>query len=479
MKTSTVFHINEGKIKFLQMANGHKKLVTALDVLDIAQQGDEAIIQTLVSFLKQKKINFNNGQVSIVVPRSWVILRLLHLPSHQEDEIRSMIDLQIGEYIPYAREDVELDFQILSKTPDGYSKVAVVIIPQEIAMRYWTIFNQAKIPVHRMTISSVGLWLWYQQQPGLSDKPAAVFDLDMNSSEICLCCKTHMMASREIPIGFDQIQKDGYEEILKQWELTQNTISDKVFEKNTSVYLMMTTDKNSGLSNELKRLNEGLLVKEIYLTKELTLKKGLQWPQAIIEEGISLAALAGIACCSMNIPVDLVPKSIKESKNKRLLKRQLIVLSIWFTTGLISLGFALGMGYFKKNMELARLEEALAETKHESASVKKQLQKIHDIEDIIKKRLIFSNLVEKITPLLAPEMYLVNISISEKNTLSFQGLTQKSTAINQFQSDLVNTHDFSDVKLEYVNKRMTQQGEIDYFKMTCIINSSGDKNEKT
>ena len=69
-------------------------------------------------------------------------------PSQKQDEIRSMIDLQVGSRIPYSREEVEIDFQILSKTADGYSKVAVVIIPQEIAMRYWKIFSDAKIPVH-------------------------------------------------------------------------------------------------------------------------------------------------------------------------------------------------------------------------------------------------------------------------------------------------------------------------------------------
>ena len=58
-----------------------------------------------------------------------------------------MIDLQVGSRIPYNREEVEIDFQILSKTADGYSKVAVVIIPQELAMRYWKIFSDAKVPV--------------------------------------------------------------------------------------------------------------------------------------------------------------------------------------------------------------------------------------------------------------------------------------------------------------------------------------------
>ncbi len=130
-------------------------------------------------------------------------------PSQKQDEIRSMIDLQVGNRIPYSREEVEIDFQILSKTADGYAKVAVVIIPQEIAMRYWKIFSDSKIPVHGITISSIGLWLLYQQQPDLSDKPGAIFDLDVNHSEICLCYKTHWLTSREIPVGFSKCSRMG------------------------------------------------------------------------------------------------------------------------------------------------------------------------------------------------------------------------------------------------------------------------------
>ena len=196
MKSNVVFSIREGRIVFLQVAGSGKKLVTGVDVINTNLQGDVQISETLRAFIKTRKLNFSESRVTILVPRSRAILRYMTFPSQNPDEIRSMIDLQVGSRIPFTREEVEIDFQVLSKTADGYSKVAVVIIPQDIAMRYWKIFTDAHIPVNSMTISTIGLWLLYRYQPDMSHKLGAIFDLDIDHAEICLCYKTHWLISR-------------------------------------------------------------------------------------------------------------------------------------------------------------------------------------------------------------------------------------------------------------------------------------------
>jgi len=474
MKANAVFHIGEGMIKFLQVSSGSKKTVTAVDVLNIEKQNDQEISQALIAFVKKKKINLKDCRVTVLVPRSRVILRHMVFPSQNEAEIRSMIDLQVGSRIPYVREEVEIDFQVLSKSADGYSKVAVVIIPQDIAMRYWDIFSRAKITVHRMTISSIGLWLLYQQQkPNLSEKPGAIFDLDINHSEICVCYKAHWLTSREIPIGFEQMQKDGYETILKQWELTQNDPTrDKIMGTVDSVFLVSTANRAYALGIEMGKLEGTLTVKEILLPQILPLAKGVKWPELMLEEGASVASLAGIALSNEIPPIDLVPTAVRKEQEKQVHQKQIILGGLWAVVALISLGMALGMGFFRKNLELSKLDTTLGDAKHQAFGVEKEVKKINDIESIIRTRLIFSNLASIVYRLLPPQIYLVNIVISDNNTLSFEGVATNSLSINQFQQDMVHTKSFSNVNLDYVNKRVVQDGEVDYFKITCTFNSA-------
>lgn len=470
MKTNAVFHISEGMIKFLQVSGTHKKFVSAVDVINIDKQTDAQTSKTLSAFIKERKLNFTDSKVTVLIPRARVILRNMVFPSQSQDEIRSMIDLQIGSHIPYTREEVEIDFQILSQTADGYSKVAVVIVPQEIVMRYWKIFLDSKIPVHRITISSVGLWLLYRQQPDLSDKLCAIFDLDVNHSEICLCDKTHWLNSREIPIGFVQMQNDGYAQIIKQWELTQvNTTSEKLSGAVEKVYLACSVNRAYALGIEMAKIQNDLTIKEIILTQTLSLAHGLQWPKLMLEDGASVASLAGIAFSPETPPIDLIPRAARHAQEQHTYHRQLVILGIWVTAALISLGLALGVGFFKKNVELARLEGQLRDTKRGVLTVENQLKEIHDIEGMIKDRLIFSDLAREINRLLPIQVYLVNITISNGNTLSLQGVSSNTVEINQFQQDMVNSRSFSNVSLDYVNKRVTQQGEVDYFKITCTL----------
>lgn len=472
MKYNTVFHISEGMIKFLQVSGTQKKIVTAVDVINIDKQSDAQISQTLSGFIKLKKLNFADNRVTVLLPRSRAILRNMVFPSQKEEEIRSMIDLQVGSRIPYVREEVEIDFQILSKTADGYSKVAVVIIPQEIAMRYWKIFTDSKIPVHGITISSIGLWFLYQQQPDLSHKPGAIFDLDVDHSEICLCYKEHWLTSREIPVGFVQMQQDGYVEILKQWELTQNNTSgEKLTGAVESVYLASTANRAYALGIEMAKMQSELTIKEILLTQNITLARGVQWPKLMTDDGVSVASLVGIAFSSQIPPIDLIPRSVRHAQGQRAYNRQLVFLGIWVTLALVSLGLALGMGYFKKNVQLASLEDQLRETKKEAFTIDNKLQKVYDIEGMIKGRLIFSDLAREIYRLLPDQVYLVDIVISDGNTLSLQGMSSNSVEINQFQKDMVESQSFSNVSLDYVNKRITQEGEVDYFKITCTLRS--------
>jgi len=473
MKSNVVFSIREGRIIFFQGVAAPKKLVTAVDVIDTANQSDAQISQTLSAFIKLRKLKFTESRVTIVIPRSRAILRYMVIPSQRPDEIRSMIDLQVGSRIPYSREEVEIDFQVLSNTADGFAKVAVVIIPQETAMRYWKIFSDSKVPVHGITISSIGLWLLYQQLPDVTDKLGAIFDLDVDHSEICLCTKEYWLTSREIPIGFVQMQQEGYEEFLKQWELTQNNTSiEKLTAAVGQVYLVSSANRAYALGNEMAKAQSDLTIKEVLLTQMLGLERGLQWSKLMTDDGVSVASLAGIAFSPQQPPIDLVPRVVRQAQEKRVYNRRLVILGIWATMALIFSGLALGVGVFKKIIQLAHIEDQLRDTKHEASGVQDQLQKIYDIEGVIKNRLIFSDLAREINRLLPAQAYLVSIIISDGGaSLSLQGVASNSVEINQFQKGMVESKVFSNVSLDYVNKRITQQGEIEYFKIACTLHS--------
>jgi Tfp pilus assembly protein PilN len=278
------------------------------------------------------------------------------------------------------------------------------------------------------------------------------------------------LTSREIPVGLAQMKQDGYAEILKQWEMTQmNTGSEKLTGPLDPVYLASTANLPVELGTEFAKMQDNLAVKELHLTQSLPLFRGVRWPGLMTDEGVSVAALAGIAFSPELVPIDLIPRVVRKIQEQHAYQRQLVIAGAWVAAALVSLGLSLGIGFFWKNVQLAHVEKELRDIKHDTSVVDSQLQKVYDIEGMIKNRLVFSDLARDIYSLLPAQVYLVSISISEGNTLSLQGVSSNSVEINQFQKDMVNSQNFIHVNLDYVNKRVTAQGEVDYFKITSTF----------
>ena len=131
MKSTIVFHISQGMIKFLQVTGIQKKTITAFEVIAIDQLTDAQISQRLSVLIKQQHLRWREARVVVLIPRTRSILRYMTLPSHQESELRAMIDLQVVSHIPYAREEVEIDFQVLTKPPTVIQKLSLSSFPMK------------------------------------------------------------------------------------------------------------------------------------------------------------------------------------------------------------------------------------------------------------------------------------------------------------------------------------------------------------
>ena len=115
IKSITTVEISETHIKVLQAAlSGRGPAVSFCATADIARLSDEEIAKQL-SKTGNTRFRLKSNLIVGIIPRQSALFRYLTLPSHDERELRSMVDLQIISHIPYSREDVVVDFLILEK----------------------------------------------------------------------------------------------------------------------------------------------------------------------------------------------------------------------------------------------------------------------------------------------------------------------------------------------------------------------------
>jgi type IV pilus assembly protein PilM len=168
--------------------------------------------ELIKELFKQHKIN--TKQVATAVPMREAIIRIIPVPAElDEQELRDMVLIhEAGMYLPYPREEVDLDYQKLGyfMDEDGIEKVNVLLVAtkREVTDLYLEIFQQAELQIDVLEINSFALIRTIKEQlRQFGSKEAVVLvDIEFDSTEIAIIVEGVPQFSRTVPIGTYQMR---------------------------------------------------------------------------------------------------------------------------------------------------------------------------------------------------------------------------------------------------------------------------------
>ncbi len=161
--------------------------------------------------LKQNRINAK--EVITAVPMREAIIRMIPVPAElDEEELKDMIMVhEAGMYLPYPREEVDLDYVKLGyfMDEDGIEKVNVLLVAtrREVTDLYLEIFEQAELKIKVLDVNSFALIRTIKEQlRQFSSREAVVLvDIEFDSTEIAIIVEGVPQFSRTVPIGTYQM----------------------------------------------------------------------------------------------------------------------------------------------------------------------------------------------------------------------------------------------------------------------------------
>lgn len=153
-------------------------------------------------------------QVATAVPMREAIIRIIPVPQELDDqELRDMVlNHEASLYLPYPREEVDLDYQKLGffTDEDGISKVQVLLVAtrKEVTDTYLDTFRQAGLEVDILEINSFALIRTIREQlrQFTPQEAAVLVDIEFDSTEIAIIVDGVPQFSRTVPIGTYQLQ---------------------------------------------------------------------------------------------------------------------------------------------------------------------------------------------------------------------------------------------------------------------------------
>jgi len=97
---------------------------------DVVTDGNIANLDQVSDALKRawKRLGSRNRHVALALPAAMVITKKIIVPSGQkEEDLELTVEAEANQYIPFALDEVNLDFQVLGPAPNNPEEVALLI----------------------------------------------------------------------------------------------------------------------------------------------------------------------------------------------------------------------------------------------------------------------------------------------------------------------------------------------------------------
>lgn len=171
-----------------------------------------AMAELIRATLEENKIKVR--QVATSVTGREAVTRLIPVPAELDDnELRDMVlNQEAGLYLPFPREEADVDYQKLGffVDDDGIEKVRILLAAtrREVTDTYISTFEEANLSINVLEINSFALirTISSQLQQFTPQESVAIADIGFESTEIAIVMDGVPQFSRTVPIGTYQVQ---------------------------------------------------------------------------------------------------------------------------------------------------------------------------------------------------------------------------------------------------------------------------------
>lgn len=204
----TAIEFTESEIKLLQLRRVKNSLIIQhlLNTPLPKEEESNEISKNITASKIQELIKNNNVKVkyvNFIIPKNYVTVHLVSLPSSDQDEINQMIQFEARRHIPFNPErHIVSDYTMSIDGVEG-AKVLFSAIDEPIINTYLEIAQKANLKLRNIHTSSVCSFntITVKHKELLSDKNVVIIDVGWSSSDITIANNGIVLYMRSAPIG--------------------------------------------------------------------------------------------------------------------------------------------------------------------------------------------------------------------------------------------------------------------------------------
>ena len=234
-KTPPLFgmDISSSSIKMVEMVDAGKgqqrveRYVVEASPKDAVVDGNITNLEAAVEAVQKgwKKLATRTKNVAIALPTASVITKTIIVPAGlRDEELELQVETEANQYIPFALEEVNLDFQVVGPAPSGPEEVQVLIAAsrKEKVEDRVAVCEAAGLKAVVMDVESYAMLASFNlirkqlPQEGV-DQNVALVDIGASVMNISMLRNDQTVYTREQAFGGNQLTQD----IMRQFGMSQ------------------------------------------------------------------------------------------------------------------------------------------------------------------------------------------------------------------------------------------------------------------
>jgi len=201
-----------------QLINFGMEPVPPQTIVDGSVMNASAAAEAIASLFSQLKIRHTD--VAIAVAGHAVIIKKITVPQMTREELEEQIHWEAEHHIPFAKDDVEIDHQILETSAvDNQMEVLLVAAKKDVVADYVEAVREARLNPMVVEVAAFSLQNCYELNYGRSNETVALLNIGASISTVNILQNGQSAFTRDVTLGgnayTEEIQKQlgvGYEE---------------------------------------------------------------------------------------------------------------------------------------------------------------------------------------------------------------------------------------------------------------------------
>lgn len=216
--------ISSSSVKMLELAsdgkNGYRVERYTIEVLprDTVADGNIVNLEAAAETVRRawKKLATTTRQVAIALPASHVITKKIIVAAGQrEEELELQVESEANQYIPFALEEVNLDFQVVGPAPSSPEEIEVLIaasrkekVEDRVAVAEAAGLKPVVMDVDSFAVLSAFELIEKQLPDGGKGQIIALVDVGANVMNLTVLRNGQQLYVREQAFGGNQLTQD-------------------------------------------------------------------------------------------------------------------------------------------------------------------------------------------------------------------------------------------------------------------------------